>query len=313
MSQKKSPGAKGSPWPGHPYHRDNNINGIDGDPDNDGNGYEVHTLTIPAITALQEAYIRKVIETVGDFDNIIYEISNESHGNSTDWQFHMINFIKKCEHSRPMRHPVWMTFQYDKTFGPGTNQTLFDSPAEAISPNSIIGRKEVYRSNPPAADGSKVILLDTDHLWGIGGDAVWVWKAFTRGMNPLFMDPSKREAPLDQFGLSSKWDGIRAAMGITLKLAERIDLATLTPQPGLADTGYCLASPGRKYLVYLPDGGEATLNLTGINGEFNVQWVHPTQGTLSSITTIPGDARQTLKAPYPGHAAVYVWTSSPND
>ncbi|UCC17485.1 MAG: aldo/keto reductase, partial [Dehalococcoidales bacterium] len=46
-----------------------------------------------------------------------------------------------------------------------------------------------YRDNPPFADGKKVILSDTDHLWGIGGDVAWAWKTFLRGMNPLFMDP----------------------------------------------------------------------------------------------------------------------------
>ena len=31
-----------------------------------------------AITALQEAYVRKVVDTVNDLDNVLYEISNES-------------------------------------------------------------------------------------------------------------------------------------------------------------------------------------------------------------------------------------------
>lgn len=43
---------KGNPWDGHPFHRHNNINGIDGDPNGSGEGKAVHTLAIPAITAL---------------------------------------------------------------------------------------------------------------------------------------------------------------------------------------------------------------------------------------------------------------------
>lgn len=35
----------------------------------------------------------------------------------------------------------------------------------------------------------KVILVDTDHLWGVGGSPAWVWKSFLRGHNPIFMDP----------------------------------------------------------------------------------------------------------------------------
>jgi len=38
-----------------------------------------------------------VIDTVNDLDNVLYEISNESDGNSEAWQYHMINFVKSYE------------------------------------------------------------------------------------------------------------------------------------------------------------------------------------------------------------------------
>ena len=65
-------------WTGNPFNAQNNVNGIDGDPDRDGQGLETQTLQVPAVTRLQEAYLRKVIETVNDLDNVLYEISNES-------------------------------------------------------------------------------------------------------------------------------------------------------------------------------------------------------------------------------------------
>ena len=40
-------------WVYHPFNRVNNINGIDGDPNGDGEGTETHTLQIPAVTKLQ--------------------------------------------------------------------------------------------------------------------------------------------------------------------------------------------------------------------------------------------------------------------
>ena len=69
------------------------------------------------------AYVRKVIETVGTFDNVIYEISNESHGGSTAWQCHWIARIREIEAKRGKRHPVWMSFQLDGASGMGSNQT----------------------------------------------------------------------------------------------------------------------------------------------------------------------------------------------
>ena len=56
----------------------NNINGINGDPSNTGNGDTIQTTSEPAaVLAAQQAYVRKVIDTVGDLDNVLYEISNE--------------------------------------------------------------------------------------------------------------------------------------------------------------------------------------------------------------------------------------------
>jgi hypothetical protein len=71
---------------GHPFNIHNNVNGINGDSDGDGRGLESHTLEIPAIIALQEAYVRKVVDTVNDLGNVLYEIANESGNYSTNWQ-----------------------------------------------------------------------------------------------------------------------------------------------------------------------------------------------------------------------------------
>jgi hypothetical protein len=74
----------GNPWRGHPFNRENNINGIDGDIDGDGQGKELHTMMSPAVTALQKTYLRKVVETLTDLDNVLWEISNESHSGSVE-------------------------------------------------------------------------------------------------------------------------------------------------------------------------------------------------------------------------------------
>ena len=50
---------EGNPWDRHPFNRENNVNGIDGDPDARGEGSDVHTLRVPAITRLQEALRRQ--------------------------------------------------------------------------------------------------------------------------------------------------------------------------------------------------------------------------------------------------------------
>ncbi len=249
-------------WQNHPFHPANNINGIDGDLNGDGRGLEIHTGQNRSITALQQEYVRQVVDAVNEFDNVLYEISNENHPASTEWQYGMIRWIRQCESRKAKQHPVGMTFQYKG----GQNRTLFDSPADWISPNSDGG----YRDDPPVADGSKVIITDTDHLWGIGGNADWVWKSFLRGMHPIFMDPYDGRVLRKGFG-TQQADPIRRSMGAVLDWSRRVNLAELTPQPELASTKYCLANPGVEYLVLVP-ASEQRLTMSLPSGRYEQTW-----------------------------------------
>jgi hypothetical protein len=64
-----------------------------------------------------------------------------------------------------------MTFMQDGEgdHGKDDNPALFASPASAISPGG--GPHDEYLKDSPASDGIKVIISDTDHLWGIGGNS----------------------------------------------------------------------------------------------------------------------------------------------
>jgi len=237
--------------------------------------------------------VRKVIDTVSDLDNVLYEISNENHPPSTEWQYHMIRFIKEYEAGRPKQHPVGMTFQYQG----GSNQALLESPADWVSPNPEGG----YADDPPPADGRKVVLSDTDHLWGIGGSRQWVWKSFLRGHNPLFMDP------YDGAVLSTdpQWEDLRVNLGYARRLAERLGLNAATPRPELASTGYCLAQD-RAYLVYLPDGGTVTVNLSAMPGRLAVEWLNPATGETVDTDPVEGGAEAALEASFQGDAVLTI-------
>jgi len=283
-------------WLAHPFHPDNNANGIGVAAGADGRAVEVHELADPQVTAVQEAYVRQVIQTVNDLDNVLFEISNENHPPSTEWQYHMINLIHDTERAMPKQHPVGMTFQYQG----GTNQTLLESPADWVSPNPDGG----YRDDPPAADGTKVVINDTDHLWGIGGNAQWVWKSFCRGLNPVFMDPY--DGTVIGGRLEARWDPVRRSLGHALALAERLDLARMTPRNGLASTAFCLADPGVEYVVYLPEGGQAELDLSDADGTLSVEWIEPSTGETAGGVPVEGGAKRGFASPFAGDAVLHV-------
>jgi hypothetical protein len=285
-------------WKAHPFNEGNNLNGI-GNEITDAKGLSIFTLAHPGITRLQETYVRKVIDTVNDLDNVLYEIANENHPPSTEWQYHFIRFIHDYEKTKPQQHPVGMTFQYQG----GANATLLASPADWISPNPDASGGFDYRTNPTPADGSKVILSDTDHLWGLGGDVPWVWKSFLRGLNPLFMDPYKRDILTG--GSDEQWEPVRAALGHTRRLAEKSDLAKMVPHSELATTRYCLAQPGKQYLVYQPAAGPFSVEL--VAGDYDQEWFDADKGVSSGKSKFKSAGGLTeFKAPFKGRPVLYL-------
>lgn len=286
-------------WANHPMNAANNINEVDGDKNGDGKGIEIHQLAKKRVTKLQNAYLRWLVTGLNEFDNLLYEVSNETGAYSTEWQYHVIRTVKEIEDALPKQHPVGMTYQNKG----GKNQALYDSPADWISPNSEGG----FRDDPPDVKGAKVVLSDTDHLWGIGGDAVWVWKTFTRGLNPIFMDTYDGQVlgkvrPQD--------DGPRRAMGQVLALSRRITLARSTPHGELASTGYCLAEPGVSYSIFAPEGGEVEINLSETKATFTVEWHEVNDGRISEVGTRSGGSKQLLKPPFEGPALLFLYTAS---
>jgi hypothetical protein len=292
-AMQHAPGA----WAHHPFHPRSHVNGLTVDIDGDGNGLELYTLKNPAVTAVQEASVRHVIETVNEFDNVLYEISNENHPGSTEWQYHFIRFVKDREAKLRKQHPVGMTFQYKG----GKNQALFDSPADWISPNPDGG----YKDNPPVADGRKVIFNDIDHLWGLGGDVAWVWQSFLHGMNVLFMDPY--DSVVLKQDPESKWEAVRRNLGYTRRYAERVNLTAMTPRPELASTGWCLANAAEKkaeYLVFSPAPGRVTVNLAATRRHLKVEWFNPATGEATPGRVVDGGGSVELAAPFTGDAVV---------
>jgi len=295
-----------NPYRGHPFHAANNVNGIDGDPDRTGQGKAIQSLRIPAITRLHEAYVQAVIDTVNDLDNVLYEICNESDGTSeaVEWQYHLIRFVKQYQAHKPKQHPVGMTVPYPN----GRNEVVFDSPAHWVSPNHT--DQQPYMSDPPAADGSKVIVSDTDHIWGHGGEQAWVFKSFTRGLNVLLMDPWEALKGSDLHSNNYRdhptWPPVRRSMGYARALADRMDLASMVPTNQSATTGYCLADPGREYLIYQPDSGAFQVDLAIGQKPYSVEWLDPTTGTTHAGGLVDGGARRSFTPPFEGDAVLYL-------
>jgi hypothetical protein len=204
---------------GHPFHASNNVNGVAVDSIVD---YQVLPLD-PRVEELQWKYIGKVVDTLHDLPNVLWEVANESSGggtvdrtfaealgqdqipewgDSTGWQYWVIDTVKGHEEDRGYgAHPIGMTMQFPVPDQTKVNDPLTASRAEWISPgydDEIFAHgghpmmpgspQSRWLEDPPIADGRKIVVTDTDHYAPGRGDALWAWKSFVRGHHPILMD-----------------------------------------------------------------------------------------------------------------------------
>ncbi|MFA4817202.1 MAG: DUF4038 domain-containing protein [Parcubacteria group bacterium] len=279
---------------GYPYDSGNNINGIA------CGAATAHSLVCGGAITYQKAYVKKVIDTLNDLDNVTWEVANEAGAYSTSWQAEIINYVKTYEATLPKQHLIGMTFQY----AGGSNSTLFSSNADWVSPNIVAASPYNYENNPPPGDGSKIVIVDTDHLgqW-TRGDADWVWKTFTRGHHTIYMDlPVGSEG-----GYLAQIQGARAAMGQTLTYADKMNLASMIPSANSSDcsTTYCLRNHGQEYLIYQPGSGAFTVNLSAAT--YNYEWFNPTTGAVVETGTFTaGAGNKSFTPPFSGDAVLYL-------
>jgi hypothetical protein len=308
-----------NPADGNPFESGNNVNDIDC----------AGTCPIDFRVAvsrgawqIEQAYVRKVVDTVNDLDNVLYEVANEPASSTADsWQGQVITYIKSYEANKPKQHPVGMN-----QGACSADETLYSSPADWVSPGTLLPASNVT---------TKVVVSDTDHSCyytclhrlGQAGQLDWVWENFTRGNNALFMDPylvqwTGRNSPS---GICSGgqctivdpyWDVIRYALGETRIYAQKMNLAAMTPQDWLSSSGYCLANPGSEYLVFHAGAKgwksyfswfRRSFTLDLIAGTYRYEWYNPNLGTTPATGLITvTDGGQLFTAPFSGPAVLYL-------
>lgn len=136
-------------------------------------------------------------------------------------------------------------------------------------------------------------------LWGTlmaGGAGVEYYFGYQLPQNDLACE--------DWRSRDRSWDYCRLALDFfrdqRLPFAAMANADELVGNPRNDDSRYCLGRPGELYLVYLPTGGTANLDLSAAAGAFTVRWFDPRQGgplREGSIRTVSGGAGAALGDP----------------
>lgn len=144
----------------------------------------------------------------------------------------------------------------------------------------------------PYYSGAFPDSYDADHdtirhevLWGTymaGGAGVEWYFGYMQPPNDLNCEDWRSRDKL--------WDQTHIAMEF---FQQHVPFAEMNSADELTTTesAYCFAKAGEVYVLYVPKGGTASLNLSGQSGAFKVQWYNPrTGGALQtgSVATVEG-------------------------
>ena len=133
-------------------------------------------------------------------------------------------------------------------------------------------------------------------LWGTfmaGGAGVEYYFGYQLPENDLLLEDFRSR---DQ-----SWDYCRIALGFfrdqKIPLTKMTNADELVGNAAHDNSVYCLAQKGQLYLVYLPKGGAAALDLSAAPGTLTLSWFNPRTGGLpTAATPATGGTKLTLTA-----------------
>ncbi|MEM9327429.1 MAG: DUF5060 domain-containing protein [Bacteroidota bacterium] len=133
-------------------------------------------------------------------------------------------------------------------------------------------------------------------LWGTlmaGGAGVEYFYGYQTGCDDLDCQDHRTR--------QNKWDDAKITIDffnsyLAKRAAAMINLDDLTPD----DDDYVFGEEGELYLVYLPEGGTSSIDLSGQVGSYSVQWYDPRSGGAlqsGTVTAISGGSATAIGVP----------------
>jgi hypothetical protein len=238
------------------YFHANNVNGL-----RVTNTEDLYDPNNP-VFAYQQAFIRKVVDTLGDLPNIVFEIANES--GHIPWELLHADYLTTYERSRQL--PVHLVMPRDLPSHEYVQDHCDNDPS----------RTHGYLS--AAFSQNQVLISDNDCIDAGTPDVrrAKAWAALTAGGQ---IDLFHFELTSDSVLASSDAATGMRYVGFQQKFASDlgVDLAGMEPLDGEVSNGWALGRYGSEYVVYLPHGGATSIY--SLVSTSRAVWFNPRDGS----------------------------------
>ncbi len=297
-------------WPLSPLYHENNIQAIGRDDYRDA-----QTLKEPALVEREAAYVRKIVQEVNTFDNVILEVCDEPSNftpieEAGPWVGHMLEVTHDAEVNLPRKHLIGQEVQgpVDGPIDFSGNRLLSIVVTQYIwhtghwEMGGLQGLDREYRHNKPIEQNETNYypLYEGDK---IGASRVEAWEFMVGGgagfnqLNGLFTAD-------DPAGNTPENAKLLGALRSLKKFLESFSFDNMVPDRGFVVSGFDrqthyrgLSQYGKQYALYIhhSEGGDGhaytvtpgeyrenlVLNLPP--GNYRVEWIDP--ASYSTLAT----------------------------
>lgn len=271
-------------WNASPMKDANNINGVGTCPKD-----EVYTLKHPDLLAVQEAVTRKIVQELGGFDNLYYEVCNEPYfgGVTSEWQNRIVDVIVDTEKNYPRKHLISMNIANGRAnvADPNPKVSIFNFhycyPPDVVETNYRLNR--VIGENETGFRGKKDATYRSE-----GWDFILAGGGLYNNLDYSFTYKHPDGSFLEYESPGGGSPDLRIQLGILQDFISGFDFVRMVPDTTIIAGGVpegttvrALVEPGRQYAFYLNGGAQADLKVNLPSGAYTVEWVDTKTGKIA--------------------------------
>ena len=300
----------------NPMNAKNNVNGVGTMPAN-----EVYTLKHPEMVRTHEAFVRRVVAELNEFDNLYFEICNEPYfgGVTLDWQAHIAKVIVETEKNLPKKHLIAQNIANDKkkVEKPDPNVSVFNfhyaTPPDTVAMN--------YALNKVIGDDETGFKGKDDFTYrSEGWDFLIAGGAVYSSLDYSFTVDHPKGTLREYKSPGGGSPELRQQLGILKEFMESFDFINMKPMndvmkggtitatlnPGSRDGARAtnaqvsvrtLAIHGQQYAAYVRGGTKASLMVNLPPGKYLAQWHNTRTGKVEAKADLEGGGERTLESP----------------
>ena len=258
----------------------NNIQGI-GPPSR----LEAYSGKDEALTAAQEALVRKLVTELNEHDNLYYEILNEPYereGPTPAWNDRMIRAIVETESALPRKHLIaqGIAVRSARIEKPNPHVSVFNfHSAEPASVSGNLDLRKVIADDETGGKGTRDFPYRSEG-WEflLAGGGVFSHLDFS--FTP--------RSPEGKAGITRAPGGdgpaIRRQIRVLKEFIESFDFVRMRPDRAAVvgkDVAGALVETGKAYAVYVKGGPRTELGIVDLPaGSYRAEWVDPRRGTV---------------------------------